>query len=188
MSFDPELRNIRLLENLADEELEILGMVIRHETYTPGQSICAEGDPGRSCWFVIDGEVDVVKTLSNGTERLLTTLRSSDVFGQVALIDSGARSATCRARAEVRAFRLDRQDFAALFGSGSRFAFRFQLAIARIAASQLRDANRKLNLLLETSRKVDADAGSRAQTLQEVRDMLDRSDASVTADSIRWID
>ena len=188
MSFDPELRKIRLLENLADEELELLGMVIRQESYIPGQPICAEGEPGRSCWFIIEGEVDVVKNLSDGTERLLTTLRGSDVFGQVALIDAGARSATCRAREKVRAFRLDRQDFDMLFSSGSQFAFRFQLAIARIAAAQLRDANRKLNLLLESSRKAEAAADAQAKALQEVRDMLARSDASVTADSIRWID
>ena len=188
MSFDPELRKIQLLSNLDDEELKVLDMVIRQERYAPGQPICSEGEPGRSCWFIIDGEVDVVKTLSDGTERLLTTLRPSDVVGQVALIDSGARSATCRARTPLRVFRLDRGDFDILFSSGSRFAFRFQLAIARIAAGQLRDANRKLNLLLESNRKSDQAAKHRAKTLQEVRDMLARSDASVCSESIRWID
>ena len=188
MSFDPELRKIELLENLEDEELKVLDMVIRQEKYEPDTPICSEGEPGRSCWFVIEGEVDVVKTLTDGTERLLTTLRPSDVFGQVALIDSGARSATCRARTTVRVFRLDRHDFDTLFSSGSRFAFRFQLAIARIAASQLRDANRKLNLLLESNRRAEQHAKHRAQTLQEVRDMLTRSEASVCYESIKWID
>lgn len=188
MSFDPDLKKIQLLSKLNDDELKLLGMVMRQERYPSGTPVCSEGEPGRSCWFIIEGELDVVKTLSDGTERLLTTLRPSDVFGQVALIDSGARSATCRARTDVRVFRLDRQDFEALFSSGSKFAFRFQVAIARIAASQLRGANRKLNLLLESSRTAESTKESRANTLREVRDTLARSDASLSAASIRWID
>ena len=188
MSFDPELRKIKLLSKLSDEELNVLGMVMRQERYPAGKPVCSEGEAGRSCWFVIEGEIDVVKSLSDGTERLLTTLRPSDVFGQVALIDSGARSATCRARTNARVFRLDRQDFDTLFSSGSGFAFRFQLAIARIAAKQLRDANRKLNLLLESSRTAEATRKNRAAAMQEIRDMLARSDASVSSESIRWID
>ncbi len=188
MSFDPELRNIDLLSKLSDEELNVLGMVMRQESYPAGKTICSEGEAGRSCWFVIEGEIDVAKSLADGTERLLTTLRSSDVFGQVAVIDSGSRSATCRARTDVRVFRLDRQDFDTLFSSGSGFAFQFQLAIARIAARQLRDANRKLNLLLESSRPEEASRKSRAAAMQEVRDKLARTGASVSAASIRWID
>ena len=182
--FDERLRRVALFENLSPDELKLLAMVLREETYEPGHVVCTEGEPGRCCYFIAEGEIDVTKRLGEDEDRVLATLRRGNLFGQIALIDAGPRSASCRARTRASVFRLDRQDFDTLFSSGSRFAFRFQLAIAQLAAGQLREANRKLNLLLTTSKR--RTPSQRDRLLSEVQDILARSDVS-TAD-IRWID
>ena len=184
-SLDARLRAMPLFKDLTDKELDLLAMVMKPEGFQEGQIICKEGEPGRCCYFIVDGEVDVVKTLDTGENRVLATLRPHDVFGQISLIDAGPRSATCRARTRAAMFRLDRQDFDTLFSSGSKFAFRFQLGIARIAAHQLREANRRLNLLITPHRKHQSK--QREEMLSEVREILARSD-SQSADMIRWLD
>jgi CRP-like cAMP-binding protein len=183
---DPRLRDIPAFKALKDDELRILSTVLRATTHAAGQVLCREGEPGRSCFFIHSGEVDVTKRIDATQERPLMTLRGGDVFGQVALIDPGARSATCTARTPVVVFQLDRQDFDTLFGSGSKFAMRFQLSLARVAVNQLREANRRLNLLLVSS-ATRSNENARLRALQEVQDILARTD-SQASDAIRWID
>ncbi|MCB9521722.1 MAG: cyclic nucleotide-binding domain-containing protein [Myxococcales bacterium] len=183
---DPRLRSHPAFKSLDDAELQILSSVLRPSDYAAGATICREGDPGRSCYFVTSGEVDVLKAIDGQSERVLFTLRAGDVFGQVSLIDPGSRSATCRAKKPVTAFQLDRQDFDMLFNSGSRFALRFQLALARVAVGQLREANRRLNLLLASAKPRSSET-ERHRALREVQDILARTD-SQASDAIRWID
>ncbi|MFT6629881.1 MAG: CRP-like cAMP-binding protein, partial [Flavobacteriales bacterium] len=114
--------------------------------------------------------------VKNGGERVLTTLREDAIFGQIALVDSGKRTATCRALGDVHLARLQRADFDTLFTSGSTFAFLFQEAIAKVAVGQLRHANSRLQLLMLQAKSSNED-------LEEVSDILSMRDAR---EGIRW--
>lgn len=177
------LQAMPALEGLRPKERELLAMVMKEERFRPGDAIVREGEPGHSCYFIIAGEVEVLKSIGPNQERVITTLRRDGLFGQIALVDAGRRAATCRAKNHVHVARLDRQDFDTLFSSGSHFAFQFQIVIARAAAQQLRQANSRLNLLLSRRKKVEHDT-SRAAGLREVQDLLAMSD---TDDSIKWL-
>jgi CRP/FNR family transcriptional regulator len=183
-----ELRRIPLFADLNDEELLTLSAVLRRERFMPGQTICREGELGRGCHFVIEGEIDVLKAVAGGDPRVIATARKGEVVGQIALVDPGPRSATCRARVPTMAFRLDRDDFETLFSSGSRFARRFQLAVARQAAAQLREANHRLVTLLDAAppRGDSRLENQRAKVLREVQEMLALSDTN-SSDAIKWI-
>lgn len=190
MSANPIIDHIGRLSAFAglnEREKQTLATVLREERYMPGNVICKEGDTGSSCYFIVDGEVEVLKHLEGGGDRPLTTLRADAVFGHVALIDAGPRSASCVARARTLVLRLDRQDFDTLFSSGSRFALRFQYAIAQVAARQLREANRRLNLLMTQHQHQRPGQSARQKMLDEVRDILAKTD-SQASDMIRWID
>lgn len=182
-TLDELLQSMPALRGLRPKERELLSMVMKEERYRPGDAIVHEGEPGHSCYFIIDGEVEVLKAIGRGQERVITTLRRDGLFGQIALVDAGKRAATCRARTHVHVARLDRQDFDTLFSSGSHFAFQFQNVIARADAQQLRQANSRLNLLLSRRKQVEADS-ARDAALRDVQDMLAMSD---TDDSIKWL-
>jgi CRP-like cAMP-binding protein len=99
-------------------------------------TLCAEGEEGDAAYFIFSGVVRVMR----GAQRL-AQLQSGEVFGMVALIDGGPRSATCVTDGPTRLLRLGRADFDNLFSSGNRFAFQLVEGMARQLVKNLRAAD-----------------------------------------------
>ena len=100
-----------------------------------------EGDRPDGAWFVVSGEVSVGR---NG--RTLANLRAGSMFGVVACIDHGLRSASCVTTGAAELLRINQADFEFLFASGHRFAFQMVDLIARQLAQNLREANQMIDL------------------------------------------
>ena len=64
----------------------------RPRTHRAGTWIFREGDHGESAYLVTRGRVRI-STRRGGAERTLAEIGAGDVFGEVALIDAGPRSA-----------------------------------------------------------------------------------------------
>ena len=144
------LRRVELLRDLEEKELATLCAVLVPEpTRPPGSVICAEGELGRCCYLLLSGTVDVTKRLPNGTARTIASIRQHQFFGEVALIDSAPRSASCVARDACEVARFERAEFDLLMQSGSVFAVRFAGSIATGLAGQLRNAHRRLGMSLQ---------------------------------------
>jgi CRP/FNR family transcriptional regulator, cyclic AMP receptor protein len=94
-----------------------------------GQVVFAQGDPGDVMYVVIDGEVDI---LLDG--KLIETVRSGGVVGEVALIDSGPRSATAISRTRCLLSPVDERRFIDLICREPEFA----LTVMRVLARRLR--------------------------------------------------
>lgn len=119
-----------------------LAQVLTERRYAPGASIFAEGEPGWQCAFIISGAVRVQVKLADGSEghKDINTMGPGEVFGEVALIDGGPRSATCLAGREGAVVALlSRDDFGLLFDAGNPFAF----AMVRMLVEQLSDRLRQ---------------------------------------------
>ena len=85
----------------------------------PGETILREGDTGER-FFVIDaGEVEI--SIGGTYVRIL---RAGATFGELALLHDIPRTATARARGEVRLFSLDRDEFLAATSAASALAQR----------------------------------------------------------------
>jgi len=80
------------------------------KTYKDGEIICREGDEGNSMFVIQSGIVEVSKNL-NGGEIVLRTMKKGEVFGEIALFDRMARSATVKALGEAIVLRVDKQGF-----------------------------------------------------------------------------
>jgi CRP-like cAMP-binding protein len=83
----------KFLDRLAGEFIE--------RTYAPGETIAAEGESGRTFVVIESGEVTVTV---HGQE--VGKLGPGDAFGEMALIDKAARSATVKADTEVHGYQL----------------------------------------------------------------------------------
>ena len=99
-------------------------------------TVCSEGEEGDAAYFISSGEVRVQRS-----GKPLAELHSGEVFGMVALMDGGPRSATCVTAGPTRLLRLARPDFESLFSSANRFAFQLVEGMARQLVKNLRTAD-----------------------------------------------
>ena len=76
-----------------------------------GELLFEEGDTADSMFVILSGGIDILGFDDNGNEQVMSSLNVGDVFGEIALIDNAARSASARARETSRFFALDREVF-----------------------------------------------------------------------------
>jgi hypothetical protein len=74
------------------------------EDFDAGETIFRQGEFGRDLYVIKTGRVHILMTDETGAERLIKELGPGDHFGEMALIDGGARSADIVAESELRCF------------------------------------------------------------------------------------
>jgi CRP/FNR family cyclic AMP-dependent transcriptional regulator len=68
--------------------------------YRAGDTIISEGEEGETAFLIVSGTVEV--SVGEGKRsKILATLHSGEVFGEMCLIEPGPRSATVRAATET---------------------------------------------------------------------------------------
>jgi CRP-like cAMP-binding protein len=82
----------------------------------PGTELIREGDPGRGLYIVLAGEVEVLKG-EEPFEQTLATLRTGDVFGEIALVRGTPATATVRAGRPTTVLFLAREYFERLLAA-----------------------------------------------------------------------
>jgi CRP-like cAMP-binding protein len=128
-----QLAGIDLFSDLDRRDLQSLANSFKEVTFAPGEVIVGE-DKGGVGFFVIDqGEASVTV---KGDER--ARLKSGDHFGEIALIDEGARTATVTAETEVHCYGLTSWAFRPLVEHNPTIAWK----LLRIMAKRLREAQR----------------------------------------------
>lgn len=136
------LRRSPLFELLSPAELQVLADLSKPRRYAPGEVIFGEGDVGDSLFVLGAGEVEVSR--HETPARVLAVLGPPAAFGEMALVDREHRSATVRARGEVRALQLTAENFST-FRKYSRDGFTLVVInIARVLSSRLRETSAKL--------------------------------------------
>lgn len=65
--------------------------------FRKGQLIFHQGDAGEALFVITEGTVKVFVTSEEGDEMLLVTLGPPEIFGELALLDGGLRSASAEA-------------------------------------------------------------------------------------------
>ncbi|MGH3787969.1 MAG: Crp/Fnr family transcriptional regulator [Pseudonocardiaceae bacterium] len=83
-----------IFAGLDQSELFELGACARRRSYQKGEHIFHQGDPGEALFVLAEGRVKVVFASEEGDEMILATLQPPDIFGELALIDGGPRSAS----------------------------------------------------------------------------------------------
>jgi CRP-like cAMP-binding protein len=80
-------------------------------------AILREGQDASGFFLIVEGEVDVLVTGADGTERHLSRLGSGEFFGETALMMGTPVTATIRTRTPVELLRLSPEDFHAIIGA-----------------------------------------------------------------------
>ncbi len=126
-----QLQRVPLFADLDRKELQSLASSFKERTFEAGETVASEGAGGVG-FFVIDG--GTAKVTLKGEERV--TLGPGDYFGEIALIDEGARTATITAETNMRCYGLTSWEFRPLVEGNSQIAWKMIQALAK----QLREA------------------------------------------------
>lgn len=89
----------------------ILAAGAGHYQCPDGQVIFRKGDDGDTVYVIESGSVHVFLPQEDGPDIPLATLHPGDIFGELALFDTGPRSATAVAAEPLEAVIIRRSDF-----------------------------------------------------------------------------
>lgn len=140
------LEKMGLLAGFTPSEISALSQRFRRETYAAGKPVFHEGEPGDEVFLIAKGTASVFIKQPGGNIRL-ATFATGTVFGELALLDEGKRSASVIADEELVCYGLTKLSFAALAKEAPAVAIRLVSALGRELSARLRAANRTIHQL-----------------------------------------
>src|SRR5688572_3150227 len=148
----------RAFPGIKPNEIEELIVNSQVRSYVPGAILCRENAVEDRFYMILEGNVEVTKSINNNEEHLLKTLGPGDFFGEMALIHNAPRAATVKAKTPLTTLELDKAGFDRVLHNSSSVAMAMvseissrlrendQMAVddLRIRASELAQAYQKL--------------------------------------------
>jgi CRP/FNR family cyclic AMP-dependent transcriptional regulator len=101
------LARVPLFSGLSSRHVKRLADAMQEVRYMAGASVVKEGQEGDSFYVILQGEAMVVG--SDGTA--VNRLRPGDFFGEISLLDGGARTATVTTETPMTMLELKRAEF-----------------------------------------------------------------------------
>jgi sulfate permease, SulP family len=122
---------------------------VERRAYQPDQAVFQEGDPGDELFVIAKGSASAFVRLAEGGDVRLVSFGAGTVFGELAILDAGPRSATVTTADGLVCYALRRKDFAGLSHQSSATAIKLLGNLSRLLSHRLRDANRTIQQLEE---------------------------------------
>lgn len=117
-----------------------LASVAIFQSYPDGAILCREGAvEDNTLYVIVKGQVEVTKQFDEETEGVLHVLGPGDFFGEMALVLGSARTATVKARGDIRVLEIHQEDFQRILERSAALAIRLVLRVT----DRLRDADEK---------------------------------------------
>jgi CRP/FNR family transcriptional regulator, cyclic AMP receptor protein len=97
-----QLGKTLLFGSLHEADLAAIASQMREVRYNGGQSIFARGDRGTDIFLVIEGRVRLSILTAEGRELSFNHAVAGEIFGEIAALDGGERSADATALVDTR--------------------------------------------------------------------------------------
>ena len=117
-----------------DEVQELISHSQVH-SYPARDVLCREDKIEQIFYMILEGEVEVTKSINKSEVRLLQTLAPGDFFGEMALIHNAPRAATVTAKTALVVLELDKESFDIVLKRSSSVA----LAMVHEISNRLRE-------------------------------------------------
>lgn len=141
------LKKTVLFKDLTTFEIIKVNKVTKTKSYAADEIVFKEGTIGDSLYIVKKGSVRVTKMGepgAGGEEKVLAILNTWDHFGEIALVDHQARSATIIANEDTELIQLKEEDFQKLLVEDKEIALKFYKSFVKALCTRLRDTNESL--------------------------------------------
>ena len=141
---DAELQTIPIFDEVDGPDFSLLQRFAEVVNYPAGMRMFGEGAPGDAMFFLLKGEVNIMKESVTGEKVLLATLGKGNVLGEMSLVDNAPRSATAVAKTDIELIVLTKESFLNLVESHPRPACKIMLKLMRTLSLRLRQVDSKV--------------------------------------------
>ena len=146
-----DLKSSPLFVGMAEKEIEYLSAIFTPNQIPEGRTVFIENMPGESLYLVKQGTVQISQMLAEVDEQDMIALGAGDVFGEMAVIDGGNRSATARIVKNAVLYSFNRKTFNTLVSEKPRLGLQLTLNIVRIFSARIRSAKKDYQAMLTVS-------------------------------------
>jgi CRP/FNR family cyclic AMP-dependent transcriptional regulator len=142
------LREVDIFQDLSESQLERVAQICEERVRQIGAVIFEENTASDELYIIADGMVDIrvdpsiLGIPSQADPTTITTLRRGQIFGEVALVDQGLRSASARCAANnTRLLVINRDDLIALCDQDFQMGYVLMRNIAVDLSFKIRSAD-----------------------------------------------
>ncbi|ABQ37697.1 MULTISPECIES: Crp/Fnr family transcriptional regulator [Bradyrhizobium] len=191
------LRQHPIFRELEPDALDQLCRYAKPTSLKRGATIFSKGDPGSSLYAVISGTVKISVSSPDGRNAILNLIGPGEIFGEVAVLDGGERTADATASTNCEILVIDRREFLPFVKQQPVLAMKFiELLCDRLRWTSdqveqviLQDLPRRLAsalLGLTEKRKLDPSSRTIAITQQEISEMVGMTRESINKQLRSW--
>jgi CRP-like cAMP-binding protein len=120
------LQRVPIFSDLERKEIERIAASMKERTFRAGETVTTEGQSGVGFFVIEDG---AAKVTIGGQER--RRLGPGDYFGEVALLNESARTATITAETDLRCYGLTSWEFRPLVETHGSIAWKLLQAMSK---------------------------------------------------------
>ena len=146
---DTPLARAGIFAGLTPKEMATVERYLRRTEIDKGRTIFAQGESGSDLFIITSGTASAYLHQNRGADIRLTTFTPGTVFGELAILDPGPRSATVIADEALVCFALSYEDFVLLSSDAPKIAIKILANLSRALSRRLRQANRTIHQLEE---------------------------------------
>jgi signal transduction histidine kinase len=133
------LESSKLFSSLAPAELKVLQHAAQVQSFPAAEIIFKEGDAGNGVYVVGDGLVQISAIVHQEERRVLSRIGPGDFFGEMAVLDSGPRSATATAEVITQVYFVPQSDLLQILERSPEMA----RTLVRRISQRMREFNRQ---------------------------------------------
>ena len=134
------LERVPLFSELSRQELERISRVSVARSFPAGVRVFHEGDHSDACYLVRTGDLRVTREHPDGRAIALATLGAGDIFGELAMLDGEARSASVETLTDCELLALPAADVRRLLADHPGISVKLIAALTK----RLRETNERV--------------------------------------------
>ena len=148
------LSTVSIFTDLNQETLEKVKSITTERKYPKGSMIILEEEYGDKLFIVKEGTVKITRVNDEGKEVILALLGSSEIFGEMAILDGESRSANVLAQENCNLIVISSEDFIEILKDNFNVSFALMSELAKkirksdlqIEALSLSDAEHRIGV------------------------------------------
>jgi SulP family sulfate permease len=143
------LERAGVFSGLTSDELTAIKRHLRRTEIDKGRTVFGEGEQGKELFIITSGTASAYLRQASGADIRLATFAPGTIFGELALLDPGPRSASVIADDRLVCYALSDESFRLLSHESPEVAIRLLANLSRELSRRLRQANRTIHQLEE---------------------------------------